>query len=186
MFRNFTVFSLWQKTCSSYLMWPLWCHLLSTNRLISSLVRFLQNERFQLMRALSYNKRTWTFIYGFCFWYLTLTFWHVKSCLKCVYFSRRETLFLNFLVNKSYSKPKMTDKEEEIKDIDYDDPQYRITPFQQAAASCTGALITSLLGISICCFQVFIKKLIINELYSNSTRCCKNKTSVSTKDSATK
>nr|CAH7747447.1 unnamed protein product [Callosobruchus chinensis]CAH7750987.1 unnamed protein product [Callosobruchus chinensis] len=30
-------------------------------------------------------------------------------------------------------------------DIDYDDPQYRITPLQSAAASCTGAVITSLL-----------------------------------------
>ncbi|XP_076252076.1 solute carrier family 25 protein Shawn-like isoform X2 [Rhynchophorus ferrugineus] len=28
--------------------------------------------------------------------------------------------------------------------IDYDDPKYRITPVQQAAASCTGALVTSL------------------------------------------
>lgn len=31
--------------------------------------------------------------------------------------------------------------------IDYDDPKYRITPFQQAAASCTGAVITSLFGM---------------------------------------
>lgn len=30
--------------------------------------------------------------------------------------------------------------------IDYDDPKYRITPVQQAAASCTGALITSLIS----------------------------------------
>ncbi|XP_066138225.1 solute carrier family 25 protein Shawn-like isoform X1 [Euwallacea fornicatus] len=29
--------------------------------------------------------------------------------------------------------------------IDYDDPKYRITPGQQAAASCTGALLTSLI-----------------------------------------
>ncbi|XP_060523808.1 probable mitochondrial glutathione transporter SLC25A40 isoform X2 [Cylas formicarius] len=29
--------------------------------------------------------------------------------------------------------------------IDYDAPQYRITPFQQALASCTGALLTSLI-----------------------------------------
>lgn len=29
--------------------------------------------------------------------------------------------------------------------IDYDDPKYRITPAQQAAASCTGALLTSLI-----------------------------------------
>nr|XP_023021408.1 solute carrier family 25 member 40-like isoform X1 [Leptinotarsa decemlineata] len=28
--------------------------------------------------------------------------------------------------------------------IDYDDPKFRITPFQQAAASCTGAVVTSL------------------------------------------
>jgi uncharacterized protein (DUF2342 family) len=27
-----------------------------------------------------------------------------------------------------------------------EDPQYRITPVQQAAASCTGAILTSLLG----------------------------------------
>lgn len=30
--------------------------------------------------------------------------------------------------------------------IDYDDPKYRITPVQQAAASCTGALLTSLIS----------------------------------------
>ncbi|KAH1022321.1 hypothetical protein HUJ04_011742 [Dendroctonus ponderosae] len=29
--------------------------------------------------------------------------------------------------------------------IDYDDPKYRITPVQQAAASCTGALLTSVI-----------------------------------------
>lgn len=40
----------------------------------------------------------------------------------------------------------MTDKDSEGSHIDYDDPKYRITPFQQAAASCTGALLTSLLG----------------------------------------
>ncbi|ENN80175.1 hypothetical protein YQE_03396, partial [Dendroctonus ponderosae] len=31
--------------------------------------------------------------------------------------------------------------------IDYDDPKYRITPVQQAAASCTGALLTSVINI---------------------------------------
>ncbi|KAJ8937790.1 hypothetical protein NQ318_012270 [Aromia moschata] len=31
------------------------------------------------------------------------------------------------------------------KKIDYDDPEFRITPFQQGAASCTGAVITSIL-----------------------------------------
>lgn len=40
----------------------------------------------------------------------------------------------------------MGGEESDVKDIDYDDPKYRITPFQQAAASCTGALLTSLLG----------------------------------------
>ncbi|KAH1022210.1 hypothetical protein HUJ04_011640 [Dendroctonus ponderosae] len=29
--------------------------------------------------------------------------------------------------------------------IDYDDPKYRITPVQQAAALCTGALLTSVI-----------------------------------------
>lgn len=40
----------------------------------------------------------------------------------------------------------MPEEESEVIDIDYDDPQFRITPVQQAAASCTGALLTSLLG----------------------------------------
>ncbi|XP_050311571.1 probable mitochondrial glutathione transporter SLC25A40 [Anthonomus grandis grandis] len=39
----------------------------------------------------------------------------------------------------------MTDNMEEPQVIDYDDPKYRITPGQQAAASCTGALLTSLI-----------------------------------------
>ncbi|KAG5866850.1 hypothetical protein JTB14_020670 [Gonioctena quinquepunctata] len=35
--------------------------------------------------------------------------------------------------------------EEDLSDkIDYDDPKFRISPFQQAAASCTGAVVTSL------------------------------------------
>lgn len=31
--------------------------------------------------------------------------------------------------------------------VDLDDPEFRTTPLQQMAASCTGALITSLFGI---------------------------------------
>ncbi|KAJ8977725.1 hypothetical protein NQ317_019399 [Molorchus minor] len=36
-------------------------------------------------------------------------------------------------------------KQSTDKKINYDDPEYRITPFQQAAASCTGAVVTSVL-----------------------------------------
>lgn len=31
-------------------------------------------------------------------------------------------------------------------EIEHDDPKFRTTPLQQAAASCTGAIITSLMG----------------------------------------
>ena len=37
----------------------------------------------------------------------------------------------------------MTD---EIVEIDLDDPRFRIKPYQQMVASCTGALVTSVFG----------------------------------------
>lgn len=51
----------------------------------------------------------------------------------------------------------MTNKDSESSLIDYDDPKYRITPFQQAAASCTGALLTSLLGSPLLFLCLFYK-----------------------------
>lgn len=38
------------------------------------------------------------------------------------------------------------DDTKNLEKIDYDDPKYQITPLQQAAASCTGAVVTSLIG----------------------------------------
>lgn len=36
--------------------------------------------------------------------------------------------------------------EETTATIDFDDPKYRIKPYQQMIASCTGALVTSVFG----------------------------------------
>ena len=44
----------------------------------------------------------------------------------------------------------MTD---EIIEIDLDDPRFRIKPYQQMLASCTGALVTSIFGK--CLFHSF-------------------------------
>lgn len=43
-------------------------------------------------------------------------------------------------------KPIMSSKTDSHNKPNIDDPQFRITPVQQMAASCTGALITSLFG----------------------------------------
>lgn len=45
----------------------------------------------------------------------------------------------------------------EKRKIDYDDPKYRTTPFQQMASSCTGAIITSVFGS----FAMFYKNVFI-------------------------
>lgn len=60
----------------------------------------------------------------------------------------------------------------QIKKINYDDLEYRITPVQQAAASCSGAIITSLFGKLI---YLFCKvKISQTFLFSYSSGCSEN------------
>lgn len=47
-------------------------------------------------------------------------------------------------------------------DIDLDDPKFRIRPYQQIIASCTGALLTSLIGKFVYLIFLHSSYLIIN------------------------
>lgn len=64
-------------------------------------------------------------------------------------------------------------KKGEAEQINYDDPKYRITLSQQAAASCTGAVITSLIGNHI--FVLVAKYIMRINFSSYPVGCCENK-----------
>lgn len=46
-------------------------------------------------------------------------------------------------------------------ELHVDDPRFRITPIQQMAAACTGALITSFIGLSFTLLFIFLKTILI-------------------------